>query len=148
MATHHNDPTSWKPTRYPGLGYCNPFPGLWRFTDTKTGQHVGPQYASKAELLADLTDYAERSGWCPATQAAKATFIHTGPIRLANEPAPAPGTPIYAVTIERDGDATGYGPLTGPTIRALILSELDDPGFRKRIDDGSVYRFTVETFQG
>ncbi len=45
-------------TRFPELGFRKDAPGLWRFVCTETGQSVGPQYASKAELLADLTRYA------------------------------------------------------------------------------------------
>lgn len=49
---------SIRPTRFPELGYRMDGPGLWRIYDTDTESAVGPQYATKAELLADLERYA------------------------------------------------------------------------------------------
>lgn len=45
-------------TRFPELGYEKHGPSLWRIIDTETGSAVGPQYRTKAELLADLERYA------------------------------------------------------------------------------------------
>ncbi len=55
-------------TRFKELGFTNQEPGLWRFVDISEGidrdrpRTIGPMYASKAELLADLTDYAAQFG--------------------------------------------------------------------------------------
>ena len=46
-----------RPTRYPDLGYME-HGGVWRIVTTEDGAAVGPQYATKAELLADLDRYA------------------------------------------------------------------------------------------
>ena len=48
-----------RPTRFEGLSYRMDGPGLWRFVDEDGGRSVGPQYTTKAELLADLSSYAE-----------------------------------------------------------------------------------------
>jgi hypothetical protein len=55
--------TGWiMPTRFKQLGYVCDAPGLWRVVD-KDGEHrVGPQYRTKAELLADLNRYATEYG--------------------------------------------------------------------------------------
>lgn len=53
---------SCSPTRFKELGYRKTMPGLWRFVDAETGADVGPQYRTKAELLADLERYA-RDSW-------------------------------------------------------------------------------------
>jgi hypothetical protein len=45
-------------TRYPELGYQQHGRGLWRIIDCDGNAAVGPQYHSKAELLADLSRYA------------------------------------------------------------------------------------------
>lgn len=47
-----------KPIRYKELYYDKYGPGLWRFIDAATGAVVGPQYATQAELLADVERYA------------------------------------------------------------------------------------------
>jgi hypothetical protein len=52
----------WQDTRFPGLGYRKDSPNLWRVVDTSSGRSVGPQYRTKAELLADLARYA-RENW-------------------------------------------------------------------------------------
>lgn len=46
------------PTRYKGLGYikCGNY---WRYVDEETGQVIGYQYPSKAEMLADIEERAE-----------------------------------------------------------------------------------------
>lgn len=54
-------------TRYPELGYVHQDVGLWRIVDLASvaeGNNglVGPQYRSRAELLADLERYA-RVSW-------------------------------------------------------------------------------------
>lgn len=46
-----------RPTRYDELGYVHD-ENTWRFVDISTHQRVGPQYRTKAELLADLERYA------------------------------------------------------------------------------------------
>lgn len=53
-------------TRIAGIGFANPCHGLWRFVDIHEGvtsppRLVGPNYASKDELLADLDRYARES---------------------------------------------------------------------------------------
>lgn len=53
-------------TRIVGLGFCNPAVGLWRFADLHDGvtqppRLVGPNYATKTELLADFDRYARES---------------------------------------------------------------------------------------
>ena len=58
-------------TRYAGLGFSrqplNAGRCLWRLVAYEDRPDwppmVGPQYHTKAELLADLPDYAARSGW-------------------------------------------------------------------------------------
>ena len=44
-------------TRFPELSYSETSKGLWRIQDAD-GAEIGPHYASKAELLADLDRYA------------------------------------------------------------------------------------------
>lgn len=59
-----------RPTRFAELGYRQDAPGLWRIydiTDASRPAAVGPQYRSKAELLADLERYAALFG-CGAAQ--------------------------------------------------------------------------------
>ena len=55
-------------TRIPELGYANTNPmgkPMWRVIDLQDGNEaeVGPQYATKAELLADFTRYAKSWGY-------------------------------------------------------------------------------------
>ena len=52
----------YRPTRYTELGYAKHAPGLWRIIATDTGSAIGPHYAGKAELLADLSRYAKDYG--------------------------------------------------------------------------------------
>ncbi|MNC69889.1 hypothetical protein D3C76_165240 [compost metagenome] len=69
--TTNTDATKYniQKTRYMGLGYYNQQPGLWRVVDIHDSllnsqgvpRAVGPQYASKAELLSDLDRYARES---------------------------------------------------------------------------------------
>jgi hypothetical protein len=47
-------------TRYPELMYRQAFPGVWRFVGD--GCDIGPQYPTKAELLADLDRFAAEYG--------------------------------------------------------------------------------------
>jgi hypothetical protein len=49
-------------TRFPELGFVNQARGLWRFVDMSTGAVIGPCYARKDELLADLTRFATEFG--------------------------------------------------------------------------------------
>jgi hypothetical protein len=56
-------------TRYAKLGYRKDGPDLWRLCTTEDGCAVGPHYASKAELLADLERFAAEFG-CDEAQAA------------------------------------------------------------------------------
>lgn len=57
-------------TRFAELGFINQEPGLWRFVDKQnpisTSPYgfatIGPQYATKAELLADLSRFATEYG--------------------------------------------------------------------------------------
>ena len=44
-------------TRFPELNYDETGKGLWRIMDDE-GATIGPHYASKSELLADLERYA------------------------------------------------------------------------------------------
>lgn len=54
-------------TRFDGLGYINQSKGVWRVVDihdafdSSNPRCVGPQYKTKAELLADLERYARES---------------------------------------------------------------------------------------
>ena len=58
-----------KKTRYPEIGYRQDAPGLWRFYDQRTGNAIGEHYKSKAELLADLSNYAASSfGYLTASE--------------------------------------------------------------------------------
>lgn len=54
-----------RPTRYPELSYMQQDRNLWRFVFTGDGAEatVGPQYRTKAELLADLERYAREWGF-------------------------------------------------------------------------------------
>ena len=55
-----------RPTRYPELGYRQDDHELWRiYSMDGTPAAVGPQYRSKAELLADLDRYAKEYGCAP-----------------------------------------------------------------------------------
>jgi hypothetical protein len=47
-----------RPTRYAELGYCRLSANLWRIVDMSTDSVIGPHYATKGELLADLGNYA------------------------------------------------------------------------------------------
>ena len=49
-------------TRYAELSYEEQARDLWRIIDTSTGAAVGPQYKSRAELLADLDRFAREFG--------------------------------------------------------------------------------------
>lgn len=55
-------------TRFADMGYTNSNPAgkaLWRFVDLTDGRlaTVGPQYATKDELLSDLESYAASWGY-------------------------------------------------------------------------------------
>lgn len=49
-------------TRFHELGYRKDAPKLWRIVDMSSGSGVGPQYPTRAELLADLARYARSFG--------------------------------------------------------------------------------------
>lgn len=51
-----------RPTRIKGLGYAKITATLWRFYDTETNSSTGPDYLSKAELLADIDRFAKEYG--------------------------------------------------------------------------------------
>ncbi len=53
-------------TRFPELGYTQLSTDLWRIVSTDGNQCVGPEYRTKAELLADLSRYATDYGCNPA----------------------------------------------------------------------------------
>ena len=53
---------SARKTQYQELGYRMDSPGNWRVVATETDQSIGPHYASKQELLADLPRYASEYG--------------------------------------------------------------------------------------
>lgn len=50
-------------TRFAGLGFANIARGLWMFIDLETGAQIGPQYARKDELLADIGNFASERGF-------------------------------------------------------------------------------------
>lgn len=58
-----------KPTRFPELNYERQSPSLWRFIDATTGRHVGPQYRTERELLADMQRFATVFGCLAAVHA-------------------------------------------------------------------------------
>lgn len=49
-------------TRYPELAYEQQDRDLWRIIDTDGEAAIGPQYKSRAELLADLDRFAREFG--------------------------------------------------------------------------------------
>ena len=51
-----------RPTRYKALGYERQGRELWRFIDAATGAAVGPQFKTRAELLAALEMFAATFG--------------------------------------------------------------------------------------
>ena len=60
---------TYRKTRFSELGYVQDAPGLWRIVSISDGRNVcgfwprvGPFYCSKAELLADLRQYAKEFG--------------------------------------------------------------------------------------
>ena len=57
--------TTLRQTRYPELCYMQQDRNLWRFVYVGEGCEsvVGPQYRTKAELLADLERYAREWGF-------------------------------------------------------------------------------------
>jgi len=61
-------------TRYPEIGYRKEGPA-WRFVDMSTDSAVGPQYPTKAEMLADLQRYAEQFGAAPITVSPQSAAI-------------------------------------------------------------------------
>ncbi len=63
--TVHGTPA--RTTRYKELCYVNCGRELWRFMDAATGKVIGPYYATKSELLADLERYAAAYGCEGAT---------------------------------------------------------------------------------
>ena len=66
-------------TRYAELGYRRGGPTLWRIYCTQSeGAEVGPLYRSKAELLADLGNFAAEFGCADATKAEEAKVLGLG----------------------------------------------------------------------
>lgn len=49
-------------TRFEGLSYTKDAHNLWRIVDEDGERRVGPQYFTRAELLADLERYAAEYG--------------------------------------------------------------------------------------
>jgi hypothetical protein len=49
-------------TRYTELAYEQQDAGLWRIIDMTEGKAIGPQYKSRAELLADSDRFAREFG--------------------------------------------------------------------------------------
>lgn len=71
-----------KPTRFEGLAYDFICPGVWMFLDV-LGQppaQIGRQYASKAEMLADVERFAAERGFqlreLPAGRDRTSRFLH------------------------------------------------------------------------
>ena len=56
------NPVTTRPTRFAELGYAHISPGYWRIYDLSTDSPIGPHYATKAELLADLGRFADQFG--------------------------------------------------------------------------------------
>lgn len=83
-------------TRYPEFGFEQYSPRLWRIVVLPDGCVVGPLYASKAELLADLSRYARDYG------------VEEGP-----------ALPYAVADYRRALD--GEGPLAGYDARQLLL---------------------------
>jgi hypothetical protein len=46
-----------RPTRHAELGYVRHDRDHWRFVDMETGAAIGPQYRTRAELLADVDTF-------------------------------------------------------------------------------------------
>jgi hypothetical protein len=56
-----NNWVDYKPTRYPSLGYYR-WGACWQLLDRETEQQIGPTYRNRAELLADLDQFAKDRG--------------------------------------------------------------------------------------
>jgi hypothetical protein len=50
-------------TRFAGLGYTCIWRGQWMFIDLDGNAPIGPKYPTKAELLADLRQFASERGF-------------------------------------------------------------------------------------
>jgi len=50
-------------TRFADLGFSQIERGCWMFIDLETDAQIGPQYARKDELLADLSNFAAERGF-------------------------------------------------------------------------------------
>lgn len=57
------NPIKASSTRFAGLQFAKITDGLWMFIDADGGAQIGPQYARKEELLADLQRFAEERGF-------------------------------------------------------------------------------------
>lgn len=55
-------PSSIRPTRFTELGYREDAPRCWRFVDLHTTASIGPQHATRGELLANLPQFAAEFG--------------------------------------------------------------------------------------
>ncbi len=54
-------------TRYDVLSFSRVERGSWRFIDSQTQEAIGPSYATRAELLADVESFARDRGFVAAT---------------------------------------------------------------------------------
>lgn len=68
-------------TRYRELMYRQAFPGVWRFVGD--GCDIGPQYPTKAELLADLDRFAAEYGCDGALDEASALRTRVAKLEAA-----------------------------------------------------------------
>jgi hypothetical protein len=57
------NPLKISKTRFSGLGYSSIARGVWMFMDLDGNAQIGPQYPTKAELLADLYRFASERGF-------------------------------------------------------------------------------------
>lgn len=71
-------------TRYHELTYHQAFRGLWRIIGPQ-GAEIGPHYASKAELLADLDRFAAEYGCDGAFDEASALRARVAKLEAALE---------------------------------------------------------------
>ncbi len=56
------DYPAWQGSRYKELGWTKIDRNLYRFVDASTQNCIGPYYATKAELLADMDRFARDFG--------------------------------------------------------------------------------------
>ena len=80
-----------RPTQFPEIGYTKVTDDLWRFVDTSTGAAVGPHFKTKAELLANLTEFASTFGAAGAASSAPRGWTLTYHVHAADEDLPLEG---------------------------------------------------------